>query len=250
MFPVGLDVFLEYSGDTANDLYHDGAAYAYQMKEARGRGSDGQLMYYQSFGDLYFELGAMLGDRSDLFSGDNGSKYYHGRRIDEVKDSFLIRPVLAYQIGQFKLAASLETNLVSDAIVDEDGVDISDRMGYGLTANWANDTTSINLNAAYLDAVDETNLSVGLNAVWRGFGLGYIYSHDTYDSEGWAEGTADVSTIYTSYTFEDVLRIEDFSILLGAFYTSVSNDLDEKSIDAEFNEDDDMGARVRFYYEF
>ncbi|GAM75301.1 putative glycoporin [Vibrio ishigakensis] len=26
MFPVGLDVFLEYSGDTSNDLYTDGSA--------------------------------------------------------------------------------------------------------------------------------------------------------------------------------------------------------------------------------
>ncbi|GAL15925.1 putative glycoporin [Vibrio astriarenae] len=48
MFPVGLDVFLEYSGDTANDLYSDGSAYSYQAKEARGRGSDGQIMYNQT----------------------------------------------------------------------------------------------------------------------------------------------------------------------------------------------------------
>ncbi len=62
MFPVGLDVFLEYSGDTSNDLYTDGSAYVYQMKEARGRGSDGQIMYSQNFDNLYVEFGTMIGN--------------------------------------------------------------------------------------------------------------------------------------------------------------------------------------------
>ncbi|WP_036826823.1 carbohydrate porin, partial [Photobacterium sanctipauli] len=87
-------VFLEYSGDTSNELYTDGSAYVYQMKEARGRGSDGQIMYSQQFGNLYVELGSMIGDRSNLFNGGIGSQY-HGKTIDASKDAFLIRPVVA-----------------------------------------------------------------------------------------------------------------------------------------------------------
>lgn len=157
MFPVGLDVFLEYSGDTSNDLYTDGSAYIYQMKEARGRGSDGQIMYNQSFGNLYLELATMIGDRSSLFADS-----YQGVQVDRdnVKDSFLVRPVVAYQLGDFTLAASMESNLVSDAIVDVNGRDISDRTGYGATVNWANDDWSVNANFAYMDAVDEENMSM------------------------------------------------------------------------------------------
>ena len=136
MFPVGLDVFLEYSGDTSNELYTDGSAYTYQMKEARGRGSDGQLMYSQNFGNLYLELSTMIGDRSDLFHEGTDGGTYHGQAITSSKDSFLVRPVVAYQMGDFSLAASMETNLVSDAVVTDQGVDISNRTGYGVTGNW------------------------------------------------------------------------------------------------------------------
>ena len=37
MFPLGQDTFIEYSGNTANDLYEDGFGYIYMMKEGRGR---------------------------------------------------------------------------------------------------------------------------------------------------------------------------------------------------------------------
>ncbi|MFH0267369.1 carbohydrate porin [Vibrio rumoiensis] len=250
MFPVGLDVFLEYSGDTSNELYLDGSAYSYQMKEGRGRGSDGQLMYYEDFGNLYFELGAMLGDRSGLFADSNGSKRYHGENIIETKDSVLIRPVIAYKVNNIKLALSMETNLVKNAIVDENGTDISDRLGYGFTTNWENDNLSINFNMAYMDAVEESNFSTGINAVWKKFGLGYVYSYNKYDDDNWADGSVNLSTIYTSYRFDNMLEIEDFSILLGAYYTTASNDLDTQSINADFEEDSDYGFRVRFFYSF
>ncbi|CAH1537967.1 glycoporin [Vibrio owensii] len=251
MFPVGLDVFLEYSGDTANDLYADGAAYSYQMKEARGRGSDGQIMYNQTFGNLYVEVGAMLGDRSDLFKdlGDNQGRRYHGKEITEVKDSFLVRPVVAYQMGDFTVAASMETNLVSDAIVAGD-IDVSDRTGYGLTGNWTSGDWSVNTSVAYLDAVDENNMSVGANALWNNLGLGYIYSSNEYQSKDWAEGDVNVSTWYASYAFRDVLEVQDFSILLGTYYTMVDNKLTQQSDATAFAEEDDFGARVRLYYEF
>ena len=37
MFPLNQDTFVEYSGNTANDLYSDGYGYIYMMKEGRGR---------------------------------------------------------------------------------------------------------------------------------------------------------------------------------------------------------------------
>ncbi|NAZ44957.1 porin [Vibrio toranzoniae] len=251
MFPVGLDVFLEYSGDTANDLYSEGAAYSYQMKEARGRGSDGQIMYSQNFGNLYVEVGAMLGDRSNLFDGGIEGNY-HGKQIESSKDSFLVRPVVAYQMGDFKVAASVETNLVSDAIV-ANGIDISDRTGYGLTGNWTSGDWSVNANVAYLDAVDENNLTAGVNALWSNFGLGYIYSINEYENKeflSWAEGDVNVQTWYASYAFRDVLEVQDFYILLGTYFTMVDNKLEQQADASTFAEEDDFGARVRLYYEF
>ncbi|MGI3066449.1 carbohydrate porin [Vibrio diabolicus] len=251
MFPVGLDVFLDYSGDTANDLYTDGYAYLYQSKEARGRGSDGQIMYYQNFGDLYVEVGAMLGDRSNLFDGGIGG-LYHGKSIDSTKDSFLVRPVVAYQFNDLRIAASVETNLVSDAIVAE-GVDISDRTGYGLTGNWNKGDWTINANAAYLDAIDENNLSIGVNALWNNFGLGYVYAMNEYENKeftSWAEGDVNVSTWYASYAFSNMLAVENFSVLLGSYYTTVDNKLTQQSDSNAFAEEDDFGVRVRLFYAF
>ncbi|MDG3086028.1 carbohydrate porin [Vibrio hannami] len=250
MFPVGLDVFLEYSGDTANDLYSDGSAYTYQSKEGRGRGSDGQIMYNQTFGNLYVEVGAMLGDRSGLFGED---QKYHGEKITSTKDAFLVRPVVAYQMGDFSVAASVETNLVSDAVVTESGVDISDRTGYGLTGNWTSGDWSVNANFAYMDAVDENNMSAGLNALYKNFGVGYIHATNEYENKkfsNWAEGDVDVQTWYASYAFNDVLQVEDFSVLLGTYYTTVDNKLKASHSNASFNEEDDFGARIRLFYEF
>lgn len=243
MFPVGLDVFLEYSGDTSNELYTGDSAYVYQMKEARGRGSDGQLMYSQSFGNLYVEVGTMIGDRSNLFADT-----YHGVAVDHdaSKDSFLVRPVVSYAMGDFTVAASMETNLISDAIVDVQGKDISDRTGYGLTGNWYNGALNLNANFAYLDAVDETNMTAGVNALYTNFGIGYVYGTNEYDSS-WAKGDVNINTAYASYEFENVLEVEDFSVLLGTYYTTVKNDTDNATA---FSEDDDFGARVRLFYEF
>lgn len=249
MFPVGLDVFLEYSGDTSNELYTDGSAYVYQMKEARGRGSDGQIMYSQDFGELYLEVAAMIGDRSNLFAGGTDGGMYHGQTIDSTKDAFLIRPTLAYSMGNFTIAGSLETNLVKDAIV-AGGVDISDRTGYGVTTSWSEGDWSVNANVAYMDAVDENNLSTGINALYKGFGVGYVYAMNEYENKefsGYAEGDVNVSTAYASYEFTDVLAVQDFSVLLGTYYTTVDNKTNNLSA---FEEHDDFGARVRLYYEF
>lgn len=36
MFPLNQDTFIQYSGNTSNDLYSDGFGYIYMMKEGRG----------------------------------------------------------------------------------------------------------------------------------------------------------------------------------------------------------------------
>lgn len=51
MFPLNQDTFVEYSGNTANDLYSDGYGYIYMMKEARGRSnSGGNLLVSKTIG--------------------------------------------------------------------------------------------------------------------------------------------------------------------------------------------------------
>ena len=195
----------------------------------------------------------MIGDRSDLFHEGTDGGTYHGQAITSSKDSFLVRPVVAYQMGDFSLAASMETNLVSDAVVTDQGVDISDRTGYGLTGNWSSGDWSLNANVAYLDAVDENNFSTGVNALWKGLGIGYVYAMNEYENQeiqGRAEGDVKVSTFYASYEFTDALEVENFSVLLGSYYTTVTNNLDATSSSEAFKEEDDFGARVRLFYEF
>ncbi|WP_112480394.1 carbohydrate porin [Vibrio variabilis] len=255
MFPVGQDTFLEYSGDTANDLYVDGAAYVYQMKEGRGRGSDGQLMYSQNFGNVYLEVSSMIGDRSVLFGQNafNGDVTYHGLEVENNKDSVLLRPVLAYQAGNFGIAASMEANLVKDAVIVRQGneeIDISDRKGYGVTANYSTADWNLIANFAYMDAVDEDNMTVGVNALYKGFGLGYIHAANEYENnkiKTYAEGKAKVDTVYASYEFADVLEVDDFSIYLGAYHTKVDDQTVTKDV---FEENADTGVRVRFKYFF
>jgi 5-hydroxyisourate hydrolase-like protein (transthyretin family) len=244
MFPVGQDIFFEHTGDTSNELYTDGNAYLYQMKEGRGRGDTGQIMYSQTFNNLYVELATMIGDRSNFFSGNT----YHGAVIDTAtKDSFIVRPVVAYQMGDFRLAASLETNLVSDTVTAE-GVDIGDRTGYGFTANYNTGNLDVNANVAYMDAVDETNSSAGVNATWYGFGVGYTYGLNDYENDkfGGAEGEIKVHSTMVSYVFSDIY-VENFDIALGAYYTTADADDSFTNINSD---DNDAGARIRFFYDF
>lgn len=251
MFPVGLDVFLEYSGDTSNELYNDNHSYLYQSKEYRGRGSDGQFMYFQNFDNIYVEVGAMIGDRSDLFGGDT----YHGAMInDNTKDAVGLRPVIGYKTGDFTFAASMETQLVKNAVtttINGKTVDLLDRTGYGLTSTYAKNDVVINANFAYLDAVDETNTSFGINTIFKDFGLGYVYGSSDYENDqisNYAEGKVNVGTWYSSYEFADVLSVPDFSVLLGAYYTTVDTDLNTNS--HMFKEENDFGGRIRLFYEF
>lgn len=261
MFPVGQDTFLEYSGNTSNELYSDAAPYVYQMKEGRGRGATGQIMYSQQFNQLYFELAALIGPRDKFFEdGVNGT--YHGAPISsDVKDSAIVRPVLAYGYERsgfdtvpsqgFNFAVSLETNLVKDAVVTKDGgVDISDRTGYGATMGYTMNDWNVLANFAYMDAVDETNMTIGANLLYKGFGLGYIYADNDYENKKIGTspvGNATVDTVYASYEFKDVLNVDDFLIYLGAYHSNVN----DKTVNNSFSElDSDTGFRVRFKYYF
>jgi len=250
MFPVGQDIFFEHTGDTSNELYTDGNAYLYQMKEGRGRGDTGQIMYSQTFNNLYVEVATMIGDRSNFFGENaNGGHTYHGATIDSAtKDSFIVRPVVAYQMGDFRVAASLETNLVSDTVTAE-GVDIGDRTGYGFTANYNIGNLDLNANYAYMDAVDETNQSTGVNVTWNRIGLGYVYGVNDYsrdEIQSGAEGEVKVHSTFASYVFSDVY-VENFDIALGAYYTTAEADDSFTQINSD---DNDAGARIRFFYDF
>jgi hypothetical protein len=197
----------------------------------------------------------MIGDRSVLFgtSTVGNQVTYHGQQVENNKDSVLLRPVVGYQAGNFGIAASVEANLVKDAVIVKQGgqeIDISDRIGYGVTANYTTADWNLIANFAYMDAVDETNLTTGVNALYKGFGLGYIHANNDYENKkitGWAEGNVKVDTVYASYEFADVLQVEDFSIYLGAYYTTVDNKTDMEDL---FAEDTDKGVRVRFKYFF
>lgn len=68
MFPLNQDTFVEYSGNTANDLYSDGYGYIYMMKEGRGRSnSGGNFLMSKTLDNWYFELNTLLENGSTLF---------------------------------------------------------------------------------------------------------------------------------------------------------------------------------------
>ncbi|ALM51253.1 carbohydrate porin [Halomonas huangheensis] len=252
LFPLGQDVFVGYSGDTSDGLYRDGQGYVYQAKEGRGRGGDaGQLMVNHSSGDFYAEVSTLFGDRTDLFD----SSTYHGYTIDpddDAKSSLIVRPVLAWTPGSWTFAAGMEANLVDDAIVDERGADVSDRTGYGTRVSWDSGDWSVNANLSLLDAYEEENVTLGLNALWKGFGVGYIHAQNDIDEvkPGSNEddaisvaGKYSIDTLYTSYHFADVLDVKDLGIYLGAYYSTIEHDEVDNPDDA-----DRYGARLRFKY--
>lgn len=254
LFPLGQDVFVGYSGNTSDGLYSDGQGYVYQAKEGRGRSGDaGQVLLSQRSGNFYAELGTLFGDRTDLFDGSNDGGTYHGYAIADSKNSFIVRPVIAWNQGAWTLAAGTETNLVNDALVDERGHDISDRTGYGTRLTHAEGDWTVNVNLAHLNAHEETNSTLGLNALWRNLGVGYIHARNEIDGVNAAgtegsiteAGKYHVDTLYTSYRFPNLMGIENFDIYLGAYYSQV----DHKEIDS-LDDADRYGGRLRFKYLF
>ncbi|MBL1376418.1 carbohydrate porin [Zobellella iuensis] len=244
LFPLGQDVFVEHSGDTSSGLYTDGSAYLYMAKEARGRAGDaGHVMVSRQLGDLYLELATLFGNRLDLFNGAQ----YHGHELTKKKDSIVVRPAMRWQLGDFSWALGAEHNLVDDAIIDDEGRKVARRTGYGTTFGWQSGVIKANLNAAYLDALNEENLTLGANVLFNQFGLGYIYGRNKIDEAAagfeYLEGTQKSNTVYTSYRFDNVLDLDNFGILLGAYWSDF--DVAESTTAT-----DRYGARVRFKYVF
>ena len=137
MFPLNQDTFVEYSGNTANDLYSDGYGYIYMMKEGRGRSSSGgNFLLSKNLDNWYFEVNTLVEDGSSLFVDQN----YHGNALDNRKNVVYVRPVAAWQSGAWSVAAAMESNLVNNAYGYENQngrwVDQSSRTGYGMTMSW------------------------------------------------------------------------------------------------------------------
>lgn len=267
MFPLNQDTFVEYSGNTANDLYSDGYGYIYMMKEGRGRSdSGGNFLLSKNLDNWYFEVNTLLENGSSLFV----DKQYHGMQLDNDKNVAYVRPVIAWSSGRFSSALAMESNLVNNAYGYRDAagqwVDQSDRTGYGLTMTWngqkndPDDGMVLNLNTAYLDASDETDFSAGFNGLWKNLELGYIYAHnevdkfntaglnDDCDGDCWITdpGEYDIHTLHASYLIPNVMKMKNFNIYLGAYASWV----EAHPTDGSNDTDSRYGGRVRFKYYF
>lgn len=100
MFPLNQDTFVEYSGNTANDLYSDGYGYIYMMKEARGRSnSGGNLLVSKTLDNWYLELNTLVEDGSSLFV----EQRYHGEKLDNKKNVVYFRPVVSWRSSNYSL---------------------------------------------------------------------------------------------------------------------------------------------------
>lgn len=266
MFPLNQDTFIEYSGNTANDLYSDGYGYIYMMKEARGRSnSGGNLLFSKTSDNWYLEVNTLIEDGSSLYVDQR----YHGTELDNQKNVVYVRPVIAWRSGDYSVAAAMETNLINNAYgyKDPDGKwhDQSERTGYGLTMNWntlqknPQDGVVVNMSTAYMNAEDEKDFSAGVNALWHRVELGYIYAHNKiseFNISGLnsecdnecailAPGNYDIHTIHTSWQLPNIMNMPNFNIYLGA-YTSWLNSTAQE----EANDQPRYGARLRFKYLF
>ncbi|ANS44830.1 carbohydrate porin [Serratia inhibens] len=267
MFPLNQDTFIQYSGNTANDLYADGFGYIYMMKEGRGRSSSGgNLMLSKYAGDFYFELNTLVEDGTSLFQ-DNA---YHGNNLDNKKNVAYLRPVIAWKKDQLSAAVAMESNVVNNAYGYQDNqgkfVDQSKRNGYGMTLSWNNTAANpdngvvANLSTAYLDASGEQDLTAGVNVLWRRFEVGYIYAHNNikeFNTAGMAAdinnpfsepGKYDIHTIHTSYQIPNIMNMKNFNLYLGAYVSMLEANAENKIANA--NNDQRYGVRARFKYFF
>lgn len=253
LFPSGQDTFLDHYADSGDGKVSDTQPYMYRAKEARGRGDDGQLMFSKSMDNLYMEIAAKIGNGTDIF--DNAT--YHGKTVTAGNDAFIVRPVVAYQAGNIKLAAGFETNLVSDsAVIQVNGqnVDVLDRTGYGVTGNYSDGDFYVNLSYSAMDAVDEDNVTYGASVGYAGFCVGYIAAENEIsatETDGTFIGDVEVNSVYASYKFASVLDVQDFDMYVGGYQSTAK----EKNVTAgagQYNVDgqDDMGMRLRFKYVF
>ncbi|ENY5947869.1 carbohydrate porin [Escherichia coli] len=265
MFPLNQDTFIEYSGNTANDIYADGRGYIYMMKEGRGRSNTGgNFLVSKHLDNWYFELNTLLEDGTSLYNDGN----YHGHNMEQKKNVAYLRPVIAWSpTEKLTVSAAMESNVVNNAYgyTDNKGnfVDQSDRTGYGMSMTWNSLKTNpengivINLNTAYLDANNEKDFTAGINALWKRFELGYIYAHNKIDEFSgvicdngcWIDGKGsyNIHTVHASYQFTNVMNMDNFNIFLGAYYSILDSD---SWYGNDNNADERYGVRLRFKYFF
>ncbi|MDF7667760.1 carbohydrate porin [Orbaceae bacterium ESL0727] len=265
MFPLGQDTFIEYSGNTANDLYEDGYGYIYMMKEGRGRSDNGGAIQLTApfFDNFNFELNTLINNGEKMFNKST----YHGYAIKKEKNVAYLRPVLSWKNDSFSTAIASETNVVKNAYGYYDDNDRfhrqSRRTGYGWTSSWnsmgnwnaKNQGLLINTSVAYMDGQNEDDLTLGVNMVWEKVGLGYFYANnnikefnddyvaDKKDGYIIGKGRYKVHTVNASYLFDNVLDMDNFNIYTGVYWSLL-----ERSKEQGDNTEDRYGARVRFKY--
>ncbi|KAA9000637.1 porin [Affinibrenneria salicis] len=267
MFPLNQDTFIEYSGNTANDLYADGYGYIYMMKEGRGRSSDGgNIMLSKYLGNWYLEVNTLFEDGTSLYS----DSAYHGNTLEDNKKTIYVRPVIAWKGDNLSAALAMESNVVRNAYGYSDASgewrDQSKRTGYGATFGWntlasdPRDGVQINLNTAYLDASGEQDFTVGTNALWRGFELGYIFAHNNIKEFDLSSasvdlndtlsnpGKYDIHTLHASYLIPNIFDMNNFNLYLGAYASWLKKDGDNQLANGE--NDERYGLRARFKYLF
>ncbi|WEM45522.1 carbohydrate porin (plasmid) [Photobacterium sp. DA100] len=247
VYLMGQDTFVEHTGNTSDDSYNDNGAYFYKMNEAQGRASDsGQFMIFNQFdNNVYFELAAMLGDRINLFTEGT----YHGKELVSEKDAFFIRPLIKYENESFTATLAMEKNLVSDAILTSDG-DVLDRTGFGGHIVYRfNDDFQLQGNIAYLDALNEKDLTTGINAIYKNFGLSYARAINDFDaSSNFYDGKIKIDTVYSSYEFKEAFDLEGLKIAVGAYYSNLTDS--GTNLSANFSDMSEAGGRIRIYYSF
>ncbi|KAA8995608.1 porin [Affinibrenneria salicis] len=267
MFPLNQDTFIEYSGNTANDLYADGYGYIYMMKEGRGRSSDGgNIMLSKYLGDWYLEVNTLFEEGSSLYSGGE----YHGNALENKKNAIYVRPVVAWKGENLSVAVAMESNVVSNAYgyynTAGEWRDQSKRTGYGATVGWNSLATDpengvqINLSSAYLDATDEQDLTLGANVLWRRFELGYIFAHNNIKEFNLSganvdlneplnnPGKYDIHTLHASYLIPNIFDMKNFNLYLGAYTSWLQKDNGNQLVSGE--NDERYGLRARFKYLF
>ena len=263
MFPLGQDTFIEYSGNTANDLYEDGFGYIYMMKEGRGRSKNGGSIQLNKpfLTNFNFELNGLINNGEKMFNKST----YHGYNIDKKKNVAYVRPVLSWKNDSISTAIAAETNVVKNAYGyydnDEKFRDQSKRTGYGATFSWnsegdwnaSNKGLKINTSFAYMNAKDEKDMTIGTNLVWEHIGFGYIFANNDIkkfnlenrikDGHINNKGKYKIHTVNASYLINNVLDMDNFNIYLGTYYSLL-----DRSKSHGDNTDDRYGARVRFKY--
>ncbi|MCT4703482.1 carbohydrate porin [Enterobacteriaceae bacterium H20N1] len=261
MFPLNQDTFIQYSGNTANDLYKDGFGYIYMMKEGRGRSnSGGNIMLNKTIDNLYFELNALLEDGVRLF----GDESYHNQNLTRKKNTIYLRPVIAWHGSNFSTAVASENNIINNAYghQDENGKfkDLSRRNGFGWTTTLrADNDITANINVAWMNAQDEKDFTAAANILWDKFEVGYIYAHNkiekfytaTVNGDDFinSSGKYNINTIHASYRFDNILDMDNFNIYLGSYWSQIKRDSGDL-YNGDDNSDNRYGVRVRFKYFF